>query len=127
MSGVWRFSVKAFLQDLGFGGYAEAFETHFVDEGVLLKLTADDLTAMGVTAIGYRRRLLEAIEIPDQGHEPWKGHRDRILVRMTVEQFLSDPVDVQPMKGIRRLRVLPPTPIVDPPAMPPHNPPHPLT
>ena len=61
MSGVWRFSIKSWLQDLGLGGYAEAFETPFVDEDVLPKLTAEDLTAMGVAAIGDRRRLLDAI------------------------------------------------------------------
>ena len=55
-------SLKSWLQDLGFGGYAEAFETHLVDEDVQVKLTAEDLMAIGVTAVGDRRRLLDAIE-----------------------------------------------------------------
>ena len=36
MSGARGFSLKRWMQDLGFGGYAEAFETHLVDEDVLV-------------------------------------------------------------------------------------------
>jgi hypothetical protein len=32
-----------------------------IDAGVLLKLTAEDLICIGVTSVGHRRKLLDAI------------------------------------------------------------------
>ncbi|WP_264296839.1 AAA family ATPase [Mesorhizobium sp. B1-1-8] len=46
---------------LGLGEYADAFGSQEIDEEVLPSLTADDLTALGVTSIGHRRKLLSAI------------------------------------------------------------------
>ena len=53
--------IGAWLVDLGLGEYAPAFRDHDVDLEVLSKLTAEDLTALGVTSIGHRRKLLSAI------------------------------------------------------------------
>lgn len=53
--------VRAWLVSLGLGEYAEAFGAHDIDEEVLPSLTADDLTALGITSIGHRRKLLSAI------------------------------------------------------------------
>ena len=53
--------VAAWLESLGLPQYAQAFADNAVDAAVLPALTADDLKELGVTAVGHRRRLLEAI------------------------------------------------------------------
>src|SRR5271165_5205088 len=53
--------VAAWLQDLGLERYAPAFRDNDVDAEVLRKLTADDLISIGVTSVGHRRKLLDAI------------------------------------------------------------------
>jgi len=49
------------LQQLGLERYEPAFRDHEVDGDVLPDLTADDLIAIGVGAVGHRRKLLAAI------------------------------------------------------------------
>src|SRR5215813_12083681 len=49
------------LEGLGLEQYQHAFREGDVDAAVLPELTADDLTALGVTSIGHRRKLLAAI------------------------------------------------------------------
>jgi len=46
---------------LGLGQYAPAFAANDVDGEVLPELTADDVTGLGITSIGHRRKLLAAI------------------------------------------------------------------
>jgi class 3 adenylate cyclase/tetratricopeptide (TPR) repeat protein len=53
--------VPAWLRNLGLERYEQAFRENEIDAEVLPKLTAEDLTALGVTPIGHRRKLLEAI------------------------------------------------------------------
>src|SRR5262249_26564942 len=53
--------VAAWLQDLGLERYAPAFRGNDIDAEVLLKLTAEDLISIGVTSVGHRRKLLDAI------------------------------------------------------------------
>jgi predicted ATPase/class 3 adenylate cyclase len=53
--------VAAWLRGLGLGRYEQVFRDNGVDPEVLPHLTADDLRDMGVTAIGHRRKLLQAI------------------------------------------------------------------
>ena len=59
--------VEAWLQDLGLERYVPAFRDNDVDAEVLLRLTADDLRELGVTSIGHRRRLLDAIAVLAEG------------------------------------------------------------
>ena len=54
--------VRIWLEDLGFGKYADVFEMHEVDEEALLLLTLEDLKEMGVFAVGPRRKLYNAIQ-----------------------------------------------------------------
>ena len=49
------------LRSLGLEQYEAAFRENGVDETVLPKLTAEDVKDLGVTAVGHRRKLLEAI------------------------------------------------------------------
>src|SRR5260370_42363255 len=53
--------VAAWLQDLGLERYVPAFRDKDIDAEVLRKLTAEDLISIGVTSVGHRRKLLDAI------------------------------------------------------------------
>jgi class 3 adenylate cyclase len=53
--------VAASLQDLGLERYTSAFRDNDIDAEELLKLTAEDLISIGVTSVGHRRKLLDAI------------------------------------------------------------------
>ena len=53
--------VVVWLRSLGLGKYEAAFRDNEVDESVLPNLTAEDLKELGVTALGHRRKLLDAI------------------------------------------------------------------
>ena len=53
--------IAAWLRGLGLGLYEVDFRDNEIDWAVLPKLTADDLKDIGVTAVGHRRKLLEAI------------------------------------------------------------------
>src|SRR5499426_3244775 len=56
-----RMDVAAWLRDLGLERYASAFRDNDIEAEVLLKLTAEDLISIGVTSVGHRRKLLDAI------------------------------------------------------------------
>jgi hypothetical protein len=53
--------VAAWLQGLGFERYAPAFLENRIAADVLPSLTVEDLKDLGVTLVGDRRRLLDAI------------------------------------------------------------------
>ena len=53
--------IVVWLRSLGLGKYEAAFRDNEIDESVLPNLTAEDLKELGVTALGHRRKLLDAI------------------------------------------------------------------
>jgi hypothetical protein len=53
--------VGEFLRELGLQQYEVAFRDNRIDIRVLQKLTAEDLKELGVTTVGDRRLLLDAI------------------------------------------------------------------
>jgi class 3 adenylate cyclase/predicted ATPase len=53
--------VEDWLRALGLEQYEATFRENAVDAALLPNLTADDLKDLGVTLVGHRRRLLEAI------------------------------------------------------------------
>ena len=53
--------VAELLRGLGLDQYVPAFRSNDIDEEVLRQLTGEDLRELGVTSIGHRRRLLDAI------------------------------------------------------------------
>jgi class 3 adenylate cyclase/predicted ATPase len=53
--------VAEWLRGLGLEQYEPAFRANEIDERVLPSLTAEDLKDLGVTLVGHRRRLLDAI------------------------------------------------------------------
>jgi hypothetical protein len=53
--------VASWLRSLGLGKYEAAFRENEIDETVLPNLTAEDLKDLGVSIVGHRRKLLDAI------------------------------------------------------------------
>jgi class 3 adenylate cyclase/predicted ATPase len=53
--------VATWLQGLGLERYVQAFRDNEIDERILPSLTAEDFKDLGVTLVGHRRRLLDAI------------------------------------------------------------------
>jgi class 3 adenylate cyclase len=53
--------IAAWLSGLGLERYIEAFEANDIDAVILRTLNADDLKELGVTSLGHRKKLLEAI------------------------------------------------------------------
>jgi SAM domain (Sterile alpha motif) len=53
--------IEAWLKSRGLEQYEPAFRANAIDADVLPKLTAEDLKDLGITAVGHRRKLLEAI------------------------------------------------------------------
>jgi class 3 adenylate cyclase len=53
--------IGAWLQGLGLESYEPAFRANAIDGSVLHSLTAEDLKDLGITLVGHRRRLLDAI------------------------------------------------------------------
>jgi class 3 adenylate cyclase len=54
-------NIAEWLRGLGLEQYEPAFRENDIDASVLPKLTVDDLVGLGVTSIGHRRKLLDAI------------------------------------------------------------------
>ncbi len=59
--------VSAWLLELKLGEYAASFAENKIDSELLRQLTDDDLKALGVSALGDRKRLLAAIIALDEG------------------------------------------------------------
>jgi class 3 adenylate cyclase/tetratricopeptide (TPR) repeat protein len=55
--------VGGWLRGLGLGQYEESFRDNKIDADVLPRLTVDDLKDIGVSVVGDRRRLLDAIAV----------------------------------------------------------------
>jgi class 3 adenylate cyclase len=53
--------ITDWLRKLGLEQYAPAFRDNAIDTSLLQSLTAEDLKDLGVTLVGHRRRLLDAI------------------------------------------------------------------
>src|ERR1700738_4213195 len=54
--------IVVWLRSLGLEKYEAVFRENEINERVLPSLTAEDLKELGVTALGHRRILLDAIE-----------------------------------------------------------------
>ncbi len=53
--------VVVWLRSLGLGKYEAAFRENEIDETVLPNLTAEDLKDLGVSIVGHRRKILDAV------------------------------------------------------------------
>jgi class 3 adenylate cyclase/predicted ATPase len=59
--------IAGWLRGLGLERYEQAFRDNAINDEILPKLTADDLKDIGVTVVGHRRKILEAIAALDAG------------------------------------------------------------
>ena len=59
--------IAAWLHGLGLQQYEPVFRDNDIDGAVLPSLTAEDLKDLGITSVGHRRRLLEAIAALREG------------------------------------------------------------
>jgi class 3 adenylate cyclase/tetratricopeptide (TPR) repeat protein len=70
-------NIADWLQALGLERYEAAFQENSVTVDLLPSLTPDDLKDLGITAVGHRRRLLDAIAAlrpaADPAREPYSG------------------------------------------------------
>jgi class 3 adenylate cyclase len=57
--------IAAWLHGLGLQQYEPAFRENEIDPRVLRSLSAEDLKDLGVTLVGHRRRMLDAIAALD--------------------------------------------------------------
>ena len=62
--------VANWLRGLGLERYEPAFRDNDIDAEVLPRLTAEDLSALGVSSVGHRRKLLDAIAALRDGTPP---------------------------------------------------------
>src|SRR5580700_643212 len=64
--------IVVWLRSLGLGKYEAAFRENEIDETVLPSLTHETLKELGVTAVGHRLKLLDAIAAlrADAGGKP---------------------------------------------------------
>ena len=53
--------IVIWLRSLGLGKYEAVFRENDIDETVLPSLTAEDLKDLGVSIVGHRRKILDAI------------------------------------------------------------------
>ncbi len=70
---------RVWLRELGLERYAQAFRDNEIDADILPTLTAEDLKDLGVTVVGHRRKLLNAIDA--LRGEPQKGAGPRRRLR----------------------------------------------
>ena len=54
-------NIDRWLEGIGLSQYAELFRSNDIDGALLHQLTGDDLKEIGVTSLGHRKKLLEAV------------------------------------------------------------------
>jgi class 3 adenylate cyclase/predicted ATPase len=108
--------IGQWLRGLGLQSYEEAFRDNGVDLDVLPRLTADDLKEIGVSAVGHRRKILDAVgeltaaEVADQ-KAPDRAERRQLtvmfcdLVGSTALSARLDPEDMQDLLQVYHARV----------------------
>src|SRR6516165_8445531 len=68
--------IGTWLRDLGLDRYEAAFRENEIDETVLPSLTLEDLKDLGVSLVGHRRKLLDAIAALRTEKSPKAAVRD---------------------------------------------------
>ncbi|WP_353645100.1 adenylate/guanylate cyclase domain-containing protein [Mesorhizobium sp. WSM2239] len=110
--------IGQWLRELGLPAYEQAFRDNGVDLDVLPRLTADDLKEIGVSAVGHRRKILDAVgqltaARPEAmgRNTPHRAERRQLtvmfcdLVGSTSLSASLDPEDMQELLGVYHARV----------------------
>ncbi len=77
--------ISAWLRELGLERYGTAFRDNDIDAAVLRTLSAEDLKELGVTSLGHRKKLLEAIAVLGS-QTPVGASMDTAVVRPEAER-----------------------------------------
>ncbi|MFA1625423.1 hypothetical protein ACDY96_22345 [Rhizobium mongolense] len=91
--------ISSWLESLGCGQYASAFEINAIDAEMLPKLTSDDLKEIGVAALAHRKKILEAIAGLDDGQG---ASRLRQQADLTAVPPRHQPLSARPREAERR-------------------------
>jgi class 3 adenylate cyclase/tetratricopeptide (TPR) repeat protein len=104
--------IAEWLRALGLGQYAQTFHENAIDVGVLPDITDADLVALGVQALGHRKRLLRAIATleniapaarpPQTGHEPERRRLTVLFADLVDSTGLSDRLDPEDLREVLR-------------------------
>src|SRR5271170_7667115 len=54
-------NIERWLEGIGLAQYAQLFRSNDIDGELLHRLTGDDLKEIGVTSLGHRKKLLQAV------------------------------------------------------------------
>ena len=98
-------TTRQWLEDLGLGQYAEAFEAAQVELGDLADLTEDDLKDLGLP-LGPRKRLLKSAAEFDPDAEPAatpEAERRQLTVMfcdLVGSTALSEKLDPEDLRGV---------------------------
>ena len=93
--------IVVWLRSLGLGKYEAIFRENDIDETVLLTLTTEDLKELGVTALGHRRKVLDAIAALRTNSDSKMAERRQVtvmfsdLVGSTALSACIDPEDLR--------------------------------
>ena len=112
------FDIGCWLRELGLQSYQQAFHDNGIDVDVLPRLTAEDLKEIGVSAVGHRRKILDAISelvkarseprneiVPDRAERRQLTVMFCDLVGSTALSARLDPEDLQDLLRVYRRRV----------------------
>lgn len=104
--------IGQWLHGLGLQSYEQAFRDNGVDLDVLPRLTADDLKEIGVSAVGHRRKILDAVGELTAARSPADQAERRQLTVMFCDLVGStalsarlDPEDMQELLQVYHARV----------------------
>ena len=103
--------VTNWLREQDLEEYIGSFQENAIDEGVLLELTADDLRDLGVTKVGHRRKLINAIEqlnsATDVGYDQKeKPDTARVAIVPNVPEIIDSTPKESPEAERRHLTVM---------------------
>jgi len=96
-TGTPQMDVSTWLRNLGLEEYVQVFQANHIDAEVLQRLKADDLTALGITSVGHRRRLLDdALAQVNRTGERWfEAELHRLLGALLLTTPERDPLGAE--------------------------------
>jgi class 3 adenylate cyclase/tetratricopeptide (TPR) repeat protein len=103
--------IESWLLGLGLEKHTPAFRENEIDAAMLPKLTADDLKELGVTALGHRKKLMEAIAAlsaaapqaappPSEGPGPERRQLTVMFVDLVGSTQMAGRLDPEDMRNV---------------------------